>query len=195
MYSLPTSIEIENREYAITNNGDFRMVLDCFTALQDETLEKEERVLAALIIFYKDINSIEDVLINFANLQEPVIKMYEFFQCGEGENVGANVHIKVIDWDMDSQLICSAINKVAGKEIRFEPYVHWWTFMAYYLAIGECALSTIVSIRHKIAKVKKLENHEKEFKRDNPQYFNWNSRTIQQQEADKLARELWNSNS
>jgi hypothetical protein len=39
------------------------------------------------------------------------------------------------------------------------------------MAIGDGALATVVGIRDKIARGKKLEKYEQDFKRDNPQYF------------------------
>ena len=116
----------------------------------------------------------------------------EFFNAGQKDN-GRSLGYKVIDWEQDAPMICSAVNKVAGKEIRAEEYIHWWTFMGYYMAIGESALSTVVGIRHKILKGKKLEKYEQEFKRENSQYFVWNSKTTEEVELDKLARELWDS--
>lgn len=65
--------------------------------------------------------------------------------------------------------------------------------MGYYCSIGESILSTVVNIRDKIVKGKKLEKHEKEFKRNNPQYFNWRAEDIQKQEDDKLAFSMWNA--
>jgi len=85
------------------------------------------------------------------------------------------------------------VNKVANTEIRLEPYIHWWTFMGYYTAIGNCSLSMIVEIRDKIARGKKLEKHEREFRNNNPQYFIWNNRTVEEEEAEKLVREIWNN--
>ena len=41
-------------------------------------------------------------------------------------------------------------------------------------------------------KGKKLEKHEREFRRSNPQYFIWDSRTKEQVEGDELIRALWN---
>ena len=102
------------------------------------------------------------------------------------------MNFKTIDWEKDSQLISSAVNKVAGQEVRAVEYMHWWTFMGYFNAIGESALSTVVGIRNKIAKGKKLEKYEMEFRRDNPQYFIWDMRTIQQKEEDELINQLWN---
>ena len=65
--------------------------------------------------------------------------------------------------------------------------------MGYYTAIGECPLSTVIHIRDKIVTGKKLEKYERNFRNSNPQYFTWNSKTIEEKEADRLVRELWNA--
>ena len=168
------------------------MVLDCFAALNDTELPKEDRLIAALIIFYEDFNDIEDVL--YCKDVEILVKeMYKFFNCGEASGVGNKVKHNLIDWEQDQQFICSAVNNVAKKEIRLEEYVHWWTFMGYYLAIGESPMSTIVAIRHKIVEGKKLEKYEQEFRHDNPQYFDWNSKSVEEQETQDAIMAMWNS--
>lgn len=191
MYDIPTTIDIDGVEYKIRNDGDFRMILDCFGALSDSELTATERLLAALIIFYEDFTSIYDFKENVP-LDKLVENMYSFFNCGS-TGLGTSTNKKLIDWQQDEQLICSAINKVCSKEIRLEPYVHWWTFMGYFTAIGESPISTIIHIRDKMVSGKKLEKYEQEYRRNNPQYFAWNSRTIEEQEADRLVHEIWNS--
>lgn len=168
------------------------MVLDCFATLQDVDLTTKERLFACLIIFYQDLTSIEDVLIQ-NNIEERVAEMYKFFNCGSDASLGATSSHRLIDWEQDAQLICSAVNKVANTEIRAVPYVHWWTFMGYYSAIGQSPLATVIEIRDKIIKGKKLEKYEREFRRENPKYFVWNSKTVDKNEADNLLRELWNN--
>ena len=117
--------------------------------------------------------------------------MFWFFDCGQNyEQTKSSPSL--IDWEKDSNLICSAVNNVAGKEIRDEGYIHWWTFMSYYMAIGDCALSNIVGIRYKLAKGEKLEKYEKKFIQDNPQYFNRDYRTADQKAADEYVKALWN---
>lgn len=192
MFEIPVSLEIGEEQLSIRNKGDYRMVLDCFAALNDVELEKEERVYCSLIIFYEDFNSLED-LMAYPNLNEAVKQMYWFFNCGDNTGVGANKHRKLIDWEGDSQLIASAVNKVASTEIRMLPYLHWWTFMGYYLAIGESPLATIVGIRSKIMEGKKLEKHEKKFKNDNPQYFIWDNKSVEDKEAEEAIMSLWNA--
>lgn len=191
MYSIPTSVTVDGKEYKIRNDGDFRTILDCFSALSDVDLTANERLMAALIIFYNDFESIYD-LENESHLEELVSEMYKFFNCNS-EISGTKSPYKLIDWEMDSQLICSAINKVANMEIRAQKYIHWWTFMGYYTAIGDSPISTIINIRDKIVRGKKLEKHEREYRQNNPQFFMWNKQTVEDKEAEKLVRELWNS--
>lgn len=195
MFELPTSIMIEDREYPIRNNGDFRMVLDCFTCLQDVELDEQERIITSLCIFYADVTSIEGISEVFYSeeiLMSAITEMYNFFNCGQ-QNVGARQNYKLIDWEQDGQMIISAVNNVAKKEIRAESYVHWWTFMGYYLAVGECPLSTVVSIRDKILRGKKLEKWEQTFRRENPEYFVWNSKSVEDREAEEYIKQIWNN--
>lgn len=193
MYDLPTIISVGDKDYAITNNGDFRMVLDCFSALGDIELGEDYRVLASLIIFYDDFDEIDDIPMEDEELvRQLIFEMYNFFSCGQQESTGT-YSPKLIDWEQDSQIIMSAVNNVAQKEIRLEPYVHWWTFVGYYMAVGQSVLSTVVSIRDKILRGKKLEKWEQEFRRENPHYFNWNSKTLEEQELDEIVKQMWNS--
>lgn len=191
MYEIPTTIELNGVEFNIRNKGDYRTILDCFVALEDAELNKQERLFASLIIFYEDLESINDVN-KLGNLELAVKEMFNFFNCGVN-NTGRKVPYKLMDWKQDEQLIASAVNKVAGTEIRSLEYLHWWTFIGYYSAIGRCPLSTILEIRDKIIKGKKLEKDERQFRQDNPQYFIWNKNTVEEEEADRLVKELWNS--
>ena len=192
MYNIPKSIFIKNTEYRIRNDGDYRTILDCFAALQDSDLTKHERLFASLIIFYSDLNSIEGVL-NDENLESRTEEMYKFFNCGDDTPIGTKVPHKLIDWEQDSQLISSAVNKVAGVEIRSVPYIHWWTFMGYFSAIDKSLLSTVISIRDKMIRGKSLEKYERTFRAENPRYFVWNSKSVDEEEADKILKDLWNN--
>lgn len=193
MYGIPTSVQVGEQSYHVRKDGDFRMVLDCFLALEDKELTNEEKKYAAMIIFYDGMETVSD-LNQFSDITEAYNEMVKFFNCGQIEPVGIQTHYKSIDWELDEQLICSAVNKVAGSEVRTLPYLHWWTFMGYFMAIGNSCLATVVSIRGKIAKGKKLEKWERDFKRDNERYFMFNpSQTaMAEQEAEELFKQLWN---
>ena len=193
MFELPTSVYIHDKEYPIRNRGDFRMVLDCFNALNDYELDKSYRIATALIIFYEGMTE-DTPLEEFfdGDLETPIREMFDFMNLGQPETRQTNPLI-LFNWETDSQLIAGAVNAVAGKEVRAEEYLHWWTFMGYYSNIGEGSFSTIISIRYKIKKGKKLEKYEKEFKRDNPQYFTWESKSSEDIEAEAYIRSLWNN--
>ena len=105
----------------------------------------------------------------------------------DGGNVAhSRVSVRVIDWAQDEAIIFPAINKVAGKEVRAVEYIHWWTFMSWFHAIGEGQLSTVVSIRDKLHRGKKLEPWEREFYREHKHQVELKKRytaeEIQQQE-------------
>lgn len=189
MYELPTEIIIEGHPYHIRNKGDYRMVMDVFSVLEDIELDKRERIISALIIFYEDFNDIEDIFA-IPNIEEAIIKMYEFFNADKPD--AARVMKKLIDWKDDSAMICAAVNNVAKTEIRTIEYLHWWTFLSYYMSIGESIMSTVVSIRDKISRGKKLDKWENEYRLENPQYFKWNRKTVEEMEDEEWLKSVWN---
>lgn len=191
MYDLPTSVIVNDTEYNIRNAGDYRMVLDCFSALNDIELGEDYRILASLIIFYEDFDELEDVTaLDASEVTGLANEMMLFFNCGKQEDVHVPTP-KLIDWDKDAMMIMAGVNSVAGKEVRAEKYMHWWTFVGYYMSIGESVLSTVVGIRDKIVKGKKLDKWESEFRAEHPDYFIWNSKSIEERELDNLVNELW----
>ena len=114
MFNIPISIQIGETEYKIRNNGDYRTILDCFAALNDEELTKEERLFASLIIFYEDLNSPDDIGTVFGDHVEDAIKaMYNFFACGI-DTQKQTAH-KLIDWETDEQMIRHNGNDPAHK--------------------------------------------------------------------------------
>ena len=196
MYTLQTEVEIKVdqasfQKFHIRENGDYRMVLDCFKAMNDPELDETERVYAAMVIFYEDFDSLGDIFVHRDIIDQLQLEMIKFFNCGKEELKSNTNDHKLIDWDKDSTIICAAVNSVANCEIRALEYLHWWTFFGYYMSVGESVLSTVISIRHKIANNKKLEKYENEFRKENPEYFNIDMRSAEQKEADDYIRKLW----
>lgn len=193
MFDLPTTITVNGKEYPIRNKGDFRMVFDCFSALNDDGLDISYRAVTALFIFIDGVTSTRQLHEMFPTQQlltEAVKQMYNWFNCGQDEIAGVKSHKGVVDWEQDQQLIAGAINAVSKIEVRSIPYLHWWTFMGYYFNIGDGAFSTIVNIRSKIKEGKKLEKYEQEFQRNNPQYFTTKRTTVEKEFDDELRR-MW----
>lgn len=174
-YDLPVTIEIGGNDYAITDRGHYKMVLDCFSLLNDENIPKIYRFNDCLKIFYEDINSDEDIVMVFGKSKdEALAKAFSFFNCDQPDTPQKNnrQQLNLVDWARDSQLICAAILEVAGVDIRSLPFLHWHTFLGYYMSIRpESVYGTVLHIRGKIVRGKKLEKYETEFLNNNPQYF------------------------
>lgn len=152
---LPESAEIGGTTYQL--NTDFRDILEIMQYLQDPDRPEYLRWQIALALFYEGEIPAED-------LQAAMEYLADFISGGSKD---AKPGPKLLDWDQDAQAIVADVNKVAGTEIRALPYLHWWTFLSYFQAIGEGQLSTLVSIRDKLRRGKKLENWEKEFYQKN----------------------------
>ena len=159
-WELPTSISVNNTEYAIRT--DYRAVMDLLTAFSDKEMlgesEEETNIIRALLVL--NILFIDEVKPEDQN--EAIKKAIEFIDMG----IESSRDVKkptLMDWDQDAPLIIPAINKVLGREIRADKYMHWWTFLSPYMEIGECSFTHIINIRDKKAKGKKLEKWELEY--------------------------------
>lgn len=153
-WRLPESAEIGGMEYKL--NTDFQDVLEIMQYLEDPDRPEYLRWRIAVALFFE--GEIPD-----KHLQEAMEYLADFISCGERDGKPGP---KLLDWEQDAQAIIADVNKVAGMEIRTLPHLHWWTFLSYFQAIGEGQLSTLVAIRDKLHKGKKLEKWEQEFYRN-----------------------------
>lgn len=155
---LPQKVSINDKEYEIRT--DYRNILLIFEVMNDDYLDEGEKVVTIFSIFYKNTIAAEDAAEAFS-------KVIWFINCGVPEPENKIKKHTTFDWVKDEQMIFSAINKVAGKEVRAIPYIHWWTFYGMFNEIGEGMFSTVVNIRIKKSRGKKLEKWELEFYREN----------------------------
>lgn len=159
---LPETIVIHDKEYKIRT--DYRNILQSFEVFSDADLDNYSKWIVVIhLLFYefKTIDEVEKAIDNGLDLQE-VIKQIGLF-ITSGDNIQFKEDKPLFDWAQDEQIIFSAINKVAGKEVRTVEYMHWWTFYGYFNEIGEGTFQTVVGIRNKLNKHKKLEPYETDF--------------------------------
>lgn len=164
-YGLPKSVEIDGEEFSV--RYDYRVILDIFEAINDPELDGQERALAVLQMFYLDFE-------NITNYDAAIKLCLNFINGGNPENSGKK-QPRLVAWDQDFQYIVAPINRVLGYEIRDTEYdmktntggVHWWTFLAAYMEIGDCLFAQIVRIREKRIKGKKLSKEDQYFYRKN----------------------------
>ena len=157
-YDLPTSLTIGEVAYSIRYG--WRAVMDIFAAFNDPDLDDEAKTDVMLRILYPDWQEIP-----FYDLKEAVEKACEFLDCGQQEKEGPRP--RLLDWEQDAPLIVPAVNAAAGMDIRCNPNLHWWTFWGAFMNAEGGLFGSVLRVRQKKAKGKKLDKAEEEFYRDN----------------------------
>lgn len=156
-WDLPEKIEICGTEYTV--NADYRDILDIIEQLDNPDESPEIKLYCAMAMFYEDFFEMPS-----GYYREAAELMLWFINCGHQED-DEQPSQKQIDWQQDGLLIAADINKAAGFDVRSSRFLHWWTFMAYFMGIGEGQLSAVVAIRDKLKKGKPLDDWEKEYYR------------------------------
>ena len=154
LWELPEQAEIGGNTYKI--HTDFRDILEIFGYLNDPDLPEMFRWRVALALFY-------DGHLPEQHRPEAIDYLCRFLKCGQEDRPGP----RLLDWEQDAGAIIAGVNAVAGKEIRSVPYVHWWTFVSWFSAIGQGELATLVGIRSKLSRGQKLSDWEQDFYRQN----------------------------
>lgn len=159
-YELPTLLNIGGVDFPIRT--DFRTVIEILIAQNDPELDEQAKTIVMLQILYENWQDIPP-----EHLTEACRKACEFIDCGQSDDEPGKPKPRLMDWEQDGDMIIPAVNKVAHKEVRAVPYIHWWTFFGYFMESGDCLFNTVVNIRSKKAKGEKLDKWEKKFYRDN----------------------------
>ena len=154
IFDLPTTVELCGNEWEI--NSDYRDILTILMAFEDEELTNEEKAFVCLNNFYVDFENIPKDC-----FQEAYEKAIEFIDHGSSKGNGSQ--IRTMCWEQDAPIIFPAINHVAGYEVRSADYLHWWTFLGMFMEIKDSTCSTVMALRQKKARGKKLEKYEREF--------------------------------
>ena len=154
IFDLPTSLEFGGKSWAI--NSDFRDVLRTLTAFEDPDVSDQEKAYICLHNTYPDLDDIPR-----EDLQAAFDAAIAFIDHGSADD--GRPSPRTMDWTQDANLIFPAVNKAAGFEVRGVGYMHWWTFMGYFMEIRDTTYATILGLRGKKARGKKLEKDEQEF--------------------------------
>ena len=172
-YRLPESVTVEGRTYPI--RSDYRAILDILAAFNDPELSDEEKMIVCLSIFYPEYPNV-----NPDHIEKLYQETMAFIDAGMPKDDKEKPAL--VYWEQDEPLIVPAINKIAHRDIRSSDHLHWWTFIGYFMEIGESLFSTIIDIRSKKAKGKKLEKYEQEFFKENKHLI------LRQKSADEQAQ-------
>lgn len=154
---LPTQLEVNGNWWDIRT--DTQDVLKILQAFGDPELEEEEKLYVCLYILYKDFEDMPQ-----SDYEAAYKAAAEFLDCGmKSDKKQGKPSPRTMDWEQDAPILFPAINAVAGREVRSLPYLHWWTFMGYFMEIREGVFAQVMALRSKKARGKKLEKWEQEF--------------------------------
>lgn len=154
LWQLPQKAILSGKCYPFY--ADYRDILQIIGYLGDEKLPVSFRWEIALQLYYKRP-------VAPAHKQAAMAYLGRFL-CRDQEDVPAP---KLICWRQDADAIIADINRISGREIRSEEFVHWWTFLSWFDSIGPGQLSQRLSIRQKLRRGEKLTPEEREFYRLN----------------------------
>ena len=157
IFDLPQTVEFGGRTWEI--NTDYRDVLTVLLAFDDPELTNSEKGYVCMHNLYVDFESIPK-----DHIQEAYNEIVKFIDHGS-ENSTASP--RTVNWQQDANLIFAAVNRVAGCEIRSCDYLHWWTFLGFFMEIKDTTASTIFALRQKKARGKKFEKWERDFWHEN----------------------------
>lgn len=182
-YGLPTSLTVNGVERPI--RYQYTAILDIFKALNAPELEDNEKVYCLLFILYEDFDDIPP-----EDYEEAFEAAKDFIDNGVVDD-NRKSNVKMVDFEQDARLLFPAINRVAGKEVRLEEDVHWWTFLGWFMEIGDCTYSQVLNIRNKKSKGKPLEKWEQEFYSENRKVVDIQVRlTDEEKEQERLLNQL-----
>ena len=160
MFSLPTTVTVSGTEYPVRT--DFRVILEIFVMLADAELSDSDKTEALLRMFYEERPPAKDT-------DAAVRAFLDFLEPGEAQARPGKKAPALINWETDFPLIIGPVNHVLGTECRSLPFLHWYTFLAAYMEISpDSVFAQMLRIREKMRTGKKLEKHERDFYRRNP---------------------------
>lgn len=175
--ALPEALEVNGVERSIRT--DYRDVLTIMAAFEDPDLTDSEKVFVCLYVLYEDFENIPR-----EDYEEAYMRAARFIDCG-GEIGDGKKNPRLVDWEQDERILFPAINAVAGREVRAQEHLHWWTFMGYFMEIREGTYAQVLGLRQKRAKGKKLEKWELEFWRTNKDLCKIRKRLSQEEQAEQ----------
>lgn len=174
LWSLPKVATIGGRTYPIA--CDYRNILRIFSYMEDPELAEVIKWQIALDLFYEGE-------IPHKDRWEAMAYFADFVACGKRETRKAAQ--PVLSWRQDGAVIIGEVNRVAGCEIREKEFLHWWTFLSYFHAIGEGQLSFLVSLRQKRLRGEKLQDWEQRYYQENREMVDLQTRYTKAELAER----------
>jgi len=183
-YDLPRSVEVGGEKYEIRT--DYRCILDICGVYADPEYSDEEKALTIMDMFYFSPRWEEMP----SRLWREAMEKCAWFVDGGDHPTARAPSPNLVDWEQDFRLIAAPVSRVYGQDIRAIPYdpetntggLHWWTFLAYYMEIGDCLFAQVMRIRDMKIRGKRMDKQDKEFYRRNQDLIDIKTRYTESEE-------------
>lgn len=174
---LPVSIEIDGKEYEV--NSDFRYCLSTILAFEDEELADVEKQQIMLANLYNEIPE---------NLAEALQKAMWFLNGGSEKSDEEFSGMRLYSFRKDANYIFAAFRQTHGMDLQTIEYLHWWTFMALFMDLGQdTVFCQLINLRKRV-KTGKATKEEKAAAREMGDMFivpDYDDRTLEEKEAER----------
>ena len=178
--------ELPQKVGNIDINSDFRVSILFELLMQDNDYTNEEKVQQALILYYPNLQEIDDY-------NKAIENIIWFYKCGkEDKDVDKgnkknnnNKQVQIYSYEFDAEYIYSAFLKEYNIDLTEIEYLHWWKFRALFEGLSkETKIVEIMGYRATdLGTIK--DKKEKKFYREMKELYRLpDMRTQQQKESD-----------
>ena len=125
--------ELPQKVGNIDINSDFRVSILFELLMQDNDYTNEEKVQQALILYYPNLQEIDDY-------NKAIENIIWFYKCGkEDKDVDKgnkknnnNKQVQIYSYEFDAEYIYSAFMEQYKIDLNSIEYLHWWKFKAMF---------------------------------------------------------------
>ena len=179
----------------ITPNGykiktSFKQGIKFELLMQDREVSKEERVMLALNIFYKDLKEITSA----EEIEKRIEDIIWFYKCGKDEETsqekGKNKQKQIYSYEFDDGRIYSAFIQQYNIDLQKED-LHWWQFKSLFENLTE-ETQIVQVMSYRAMDISKIKNkkEKKKYKELQELYKLPDMRSEEEKEND-FADALW----
>lgn len=129
---LPSTLKVGGNFYKI--NSDFRTSILFELMMQDRSLSNQEKLIAAIELYYKEIPQ---------DLGEAINQIVWFYKCGKEEKVkedssnGSSTQKQIYSFEYDAEYIYSAFLSQYRIDLQDAEDLHWWKFKAMFQGLND----------------------------------------------------------
>ena len=184
--------ELPQKVGNIDINSDFRVSILFELLMQDNDYTNEEKVQQALILYYPNLQEIDDY-------NKAIENIIWFYKCGKedkdvdkgNKKYNNNKQVQIYSYEFDAEYIYSAFMEQYKIDLNSIEYLHWWKFKALFSSLNENVLfSKIMSYRAIDLTTIKDKNMKKQYRKLKELYKLPDMRTEEEKE-NEFANALW----